>query len=204
MRPTEEVDERTDEDLARGAREGDADAASALFARWQTRLRAEVRRTVRGVVRRRVGDSDVAQEAWIAAFASLDSFVDRGPGSFGRWIVQIVRHKARDAVRRHMGAAKRGGKAEVTQSGDRRDSRVIDDRPSPGSEAVRHEEGERLRRAMASLTEDQRAVLECVHRRGMTLAQAGVALGKSPNALCKTYGRAVRALGHLLARPEVP
>jgi RNA polymerase sigma-70 factor (ECF subfamily) len=204
MRGAEDVDERTDEDLVRRARAGDPDAVAALYARHQSRLRSEVRRVLRGIVRRRVGDSDVVQDAWVAAFACLDEFEDQGPGSFGRWLTQIVRHKARDVVRRHMGTAKRGGKTEVTQGGERHDSAARDAKPTPGAEAVRREEGERLRRAMARLTDDQRTVVECVHRKGMTLVQVGEALGRSPNAVCKTYGRAVQALARVLSEPEAP
>src|SRR5262245_21453549 len=136
MGAADDLESRTDEDLVRDARAGDADAVAVLVSRHRSRLRAEVRRTVRGIVRRRVGDSDVVQDAWVAAFASLDDFEDQGPGSFRRWLVQIVRHKARDAVRHHVGAAKRGGKAEVTQGADRHDSRALDARPTPATEAV--------------------------------------------------------------------
>jgi RNA polymerase sigma factor (sigma-70 family) len=189
---------QSDEELVRAIRAGDALAPGVLLGRYASRIRSEVRRTLRGVVRRRVGDSDVAQEAWLAAFTSLDEFVDRGPGSFGRWLIQIVRHKARDQVRRHLGAAKRGGKAEISGSKGPRASQAADGAITPKEGAARRESRDRLQRAMARLSPDYRAVLDCVHHQGMTLEQAGEATGRSANATCKVYGRAVRALARLM------
>jgi len=186
----------SDEQLVDRVRAGDAQAAATLFGRHQELLRAEVRRRVRGVVRRRVGDSDVVQEAWIAAFERLDDFEDHGPGSFERWLRQIVRHKAMDTVRRHLGAAKRGGKNELSHGGvapvpsDRRDT--------PGTNAARRDEGRRLRTAMERLTADQQLVLERVHKGGMSFVEVAEATGRSPSAVGRIYGRAVRSLARLL------
>ena len=187
----------TDEELVARVRQGHAEAAAALFGRHEHLLRAETRRRLRGVVRRRVGDSDVVQETWIAVFERLDEFVEQGPGSFERWLRQIVRHKAADAVRRHLGTAKRAGKNEVSQSGVVHAAR--DPYDTPRTSAVRHEEQQQVAHAMKRLTPDQQLVLERVHRGGMTFVQIAKATGRSPSAVGRIYGRAVRSLARLLA-----
>jgi RNA polymerase sigma-70 factor (ECF subfamily) len=152
------------------------------------------------VVQRRIGASDIVQEAWLAAFTSLDAFQDRGPGSFGRWLLQIVRHKARDQVRRHLGARKRGARQEEELRASQARRASHGEGETPSAVAMRHEERAGLREALGRLPEAQRWLLERVHRDGMTLAEVGELTGRSANAVCKAYGRALQALGRLMER----
>ena len=50
-------------------------------------------------LRGKVGESDVIQEAWLAAFLGLGGFEDRGDGSFARWLRGILDKKLADEVR---------------------------------------------------------------------------------------------------------
>lgn len=84
----------TDEELIQRARQGDGLAMRALHDRHASR--------VYSVVRRIVGDDelaeDCAQEAWIRALRSLDSF--RGDARFSTWLHRIAVNSALQAVRR--------------------------------------------------------------------------------------------------------
>ena len=142
---------------------------------------------------------------WVGALGavrpgSLDAFQDRGPGSFGRWLLQIVRHKARDQVRRHLGARKRGARQEEELRASQARRASHGEGETPSAVAMRHEERAGLREALGRLPEAQRWLLERVHRDGMTLAEVGELTGRSANAVCKAYGRAVQALGRLMER----
>ena len=98
----EAVEQPDDEELVRRIRRGDQQAASTLYGRYEASLRARAARHLVGGVRRKIGVSDVVQETCAAAFAGLDEFEDRGPGSFKRWLATIAEHKAADQVRRHL------------------------------------------------------------------------------------------------------
>lgn len=192
----------TDEDLVRRIRAGDAAAADLLFERYRPRLQARARRLLHGLVRRKVGESDVLQEALLGAFQSLDAFEDRGPGSFERWLDGIVRFKAGEQVRRYAGTGRRAVGRELSRAADAPDPVPPGRLPTPSLAAVSQEDRDAVARAMARLPDEQRSLLEWVQRSELSFAAIGEATGRSANAVSKAYARAVRTLGDLLAEEK--
>src|SRR5688572_15585954 len=117
MAASEERAEPTDEELVERWRGGDQASAKILLDRYLPRLRARANRRLRGIVRRRVAESDAIQEAYLTAFLRLEDFEDRGPGSFGNWVSKILDHKLRDELRRHLGFSKRDARRERSHDG---------------------------------------------------------------------------------------
>jgi RNA polymerase sigma-70 factor (ECF subfamily) len=89
--PEERADDRT---LVGRATRGDREAFGALVQRHQDR----VFNLAYQVVRNREDALDVAQEAFVKAFASLPSF--KGEASFTTWMHRIVVNLAIDCLRR--------------------------------------------------------------------------------------------------------
>ena len=187
-------DEEPDEDLVRRVRAGDEAAARLLFERHLPALRAKARARLPAALRGKVGESDVVQEAWLAAFVALGKFEDRGEGSFGRWIRGIVEHKVREQADHHLGAAKRDARRAARLLTDEARSIPSPDQPSPSEVAMAGESAAELRSVIESLPEDHAAVLRLVYLDGLTLAQAGERMGRSADAVRKTYGRALTRL----------
>jgi RNA polymerase sigma-70 factor, ECF subfamily len=78
--------------LIERSRNGDAAAFSQLVALHQGRVRAYVGAYISGSLNRSDVVDDLAQEAFLAAFRSLDSY--KGDAPFGVWLLGIARHKA--------------------------------------------------------------------------------------------------------------
>ena len=85
----------------------------------------------------------------------------------------------------------------------RRDARLLTDearsipspeQPSPSEVAMAGESAAELRRVIESLPEDYATVLRLVYLDGLTLVQAGERMGRSADAVRKTYGRALTRL----------
>jgi RNA polymerase sigma-70 factor (ECF subfamily) len=183
----------SDEDLVRRVRAGDEAAARLLFERHLPALRAKARARLPAALRGKVAESDVIQDAWLAAFLDVGNFEDRGDGSFGRWLQKILRHKLLDEVRRHAGVGKRDA---------RREQRLVTDAPvadtgqlSPSAEVVSIERSAALSAAIDDLPSDQGTVLRWIHQEGLTLVEAGARMGRSADAVRKLYGRALIHLG---------
>jgi RNA polymerase sigma-70 factor (ECF subfamily) len=190
----------SDEELARRATEGDEDAERELLDRHGPRLRAWVERRVRGVLQRRLGASDVLQEAFLTAHQRMGRFEDRGSGSFGRWLSRIVERKVQEELRRHVRTAKRSAANE--ESGTLAAPLARD--PSPSLLAMRREGQARIDAVLASLSDAQRLVLRMAHEEGHSIAEIARRLGKKPDTVYKIYGRAAAALTRRLAAgPEV-
>jgi RNA polymerase sigma-70 factor (ECF subfamily) len=188
-----------EEELARRVRAGDEEAARVLFDRLRPRLRAYVRRRIPQSLKAKVGESDVIQSAYLAAFLNIAEFEDRGDGSFARWVASILDHKVLDEVRRYVDTEKRSVAREerlrTTSAPPRTRARI----PSPSAAAIDAEERARVESAMELLSPDHRTVLRLIHERGLTLEEAAAEMGRSSEAVRKLHARAVVALGEKLA-----
>jgi RNA polymerase sigma-70 factor (ECF subfamily) len=192
--------EPTDEELIRRVRAGDSAASALLFDRYLPSLRAKARQRLPAALRAKVGESDVIQDACVAAFASLADFRDRGEGSFGRWLREILDHKIADEVRRHVGAEMRDARREERLPTSADVAPPAGGFASLASQVVAAEDDARLREAIEELPSDSRAAIRWVHEEGLSLAEAGARMGRSADAVRKLYGRALALLANRLDR----
>jgi len=198
-----EAPEPTDEELVRLVRDGDETAARALFERHLPALRAKARARLPASLRGKVAESDVIQDAWLAAFLEVGKFEDRGDGSFGRWLRGILVNKIGHEIERHVAAGKRDVRREQRmRTGSVDGFGETPDQPSPSEEAVSAEEEDVLRAAVASLPDDYATVVRLVHIDGLTLVDAGARMGRSADAARKLYGRAMASMADKLRDPK--
>lgn len=129
--------------LVERARAGDAHAFGQLVRRH---LRAAYAVAL-AVMRTPADAEDVCQDAFVTALERLDDC--RSPERFGAWLLQIVRNRARDALRRDV--VRRAAPLDA-----------VAERPgpeNPAADAERAELRERLLEGLATLTEVQRTVV---------------------------------------------
>ena len=189
--------ETSDEELVNRVLGGDREAERALCERHEGALRARARLRLSPAVRRKVGESDVLQEAYLTAFARLRDFEDRGSGSFLAWVTGIVDLKAREAARQHAGTEKRAVAREVTRGARGDTNGFAGPFPSPSQEAIGREAEALLNRVMAQLPEDYGTVLRLVYEEGRSLDDVGQRMGRSRDAVRVLYGRALARLSGL-------
>ena len=103
-------------DLIRRFRGGDEEAFRELLERYGDTLTRRIRRSLPRGMQRRVTIQDVLQDACLAAYQHRDRFDSEEIAGFRRWLLGIVDHKVKDAVRFHAGAARRSLAREVTRS----------------------------------------------------------------------------------------
>ncbi len=154
------------------------------------------------MLRRRVAESDVVQEAYLTAFRRMEDFEERGEGSFGRWLAKIVDVKLQELVRRHIGTAKRDVRREMLPAEGGEGEVVAGREPTPSVGLVRAEEREALAKAMRDLPEDYRTVLQLAYHQRLPMAEIGRLTGRSEAAAGMLHARALKALGRLLPRNE--
>jgi len=200
MARVSDVSHPSDEDLVRRVRSGDEAAARMLFERHLPALRAKAHARLPRQLRGKVAESDVIQDAWLAAFLSLGDFEDRGDGSFAAWLRQILDHKLLDGVRRHARVAKRDARREVRLATQARDAACAPGvrQASPSGKVAAAEAAAALRAVVGGLPEDQRTVVRLVHEEELTLVQAGARMGRSADAARMLYSRALSRLSRLL------
>lgn len=172
--------------LVEAARRGDLESFNALVRLYEGR--------VYNLCYRMLGDAesaaDAAQDTFLSAYRNLRSF--RG-GSYRSWLLRIATNTCYDALR----SRKRRPSVSLEAASDSEDDssplQVPDAGESPDDFALRRELAGAIQHGLASLPEDQRAVLILSDIEGLSyeeIAQVtGANLGTVKSRLSRGRGR---------------
>ena len=172
--------EPTDGELIERIAGGDRPAFEELYRRYS--------RAVLGLALRRLGDrgraEDAAQDAFVAIWRSARTY-DSARGNGAPWLYAVARNAITDGLRRTPEPA-----AEVpeTPSGE----------PDPAARAERSWTAWRVHRALETLPESERVVIEVAYWRGLSQSEIAELL-EIPLGTVKTRTRsALNRLAHEL------
>jgi RNA polymerase sigma-70 factor (ECF subfamily) len=135
---------------------------------------------------------DLASEVFLRALRGVDSYKETG-APMEAWLFRIAHNIVVDHYRKQ---SRRPASVPL----DEAFSLGISHNPSERLE--RHEEIQRLNRAMEQLSEAQRQVLALRFGGEMTSEQVGEAMGKKPGAVREMQSAAIRKLRQVLQRRE--
>ena len=172
--------------LVAAARTGDQDAVSALYEKTYSK----VYYTVKSMIKDEDAVFDIVQDAYIKAFARLDTF--QGDAKFLPWVRRIAANTARDWLKKERPMLF----AELS-SDDGQDTPVEELLPGERSrnlpdQIIDQEETKRLiRDIIEELPEDQRAAIGMFYYGEMSVKEIAVAMGVSESAVKSRlmYGR---------------
>jgi RNA polymerase sigma-70 factor (ECF subfamily) len=126
---------------------GDSAAFGRLVGLYQDRLYNSLLRVTGSAD----DAGDIAQDAFVQAYAKLDSF--RGSSAFYTWLYRIAYNLAMSqARRRHKAASLEAIKSNLGEE-------PIDGQPTPEANLERREQVDMVRAALAELSPDYRAIL---------------------------------------------
>ena len=194
---TEAASGDTDEALIARAMEGDQAAWDVLCRRHWSRLRTTVLDRLSPLLRRRVGASDVVQDALLELLRKPPRF-QPSEGRGAAWLDAVVDNMVRRAIEWHWETDQRSPRHEDHDSAALRhlaaDRRVT----SPSRGVATREEAERVDRAIAQLPEQDQVVVRLRHWEGLRFREIAQLLGKNPDAVGVQYRRALTKLEKLL------
>ena len=194
------------DDLLSEISQGDASAASLLFARHRDRLRKMIAWRIDDRLSARVDPSDVVQDVLVEAHARLPEYLADGDFPFYLWLRSIAWQKLIDLHRRHVVARKRTITREADGMGLSAASRLhlVDRLAAPGDTPsdmlVRHELRARIEEALDQLIDADREVIVLKHLEELSFPEVAVVLQISGEAARSRYRRAIQRLQRLLAR----
>jgi RNA polymerase sigma-70 factor, ECF subfamily len=148
-------------------------------------------------LRARVAASDIVQQTMLEAHRNRAAFRGQTSGEQAAWLRQILARNLADAGK-HERAAKRDIGQELNQASADLAGWCAANQSSPSQRAVREEDAVRLAAALMDLPDAQRDALVLQHWHGLTLAQIGEILDKSPVAVAGLLKRGLRRLRELL------
>lgn len=169
--------ERSDEELAVAAAEGDASAFDALVRKHGEPLLAFCRH----VLGDRASAEDQVQEAFIRAHRNLGRFDPTR--RFSSWLYKIAQNACMDALRRHKGW-------------EPLDERV----PDRDREPFGHEHVGALDAALATLPAKYRVILHHKYRLGLNAREIAELLDLTPEDVRISLHRAIKLLRERLVR----
>jgi RNA polymerase sigma-70 factor (ECF subfamily) len=198
----------TTESLILAARTGSRSAFEHLVDRCYDYLQALARNELTGTLQTKLSGSDLVQDTLVEAERCFADFRGSTQQELISWLRRILLNNLADAHRRYCQAAKREAGREVPlpqKSGDT-DSfgDIASDTSTPSQRAVRMEDEARVCQALLRLPDDRRAVIEYRHRDGLSFAEIGRRMNRSPDAVRHLWARAIDQLRGLLERDDGP
>ena len=199
--------------LIRDGKQGDANALSTLFARYQERVLRIVRLRLNPALRDRLRlqSMDILQETFLHAIRKLKDFEPTTEASFLHWLSRIVENVIRDQLD-YSKAGKRDAAAErsLDQSIALPSGRVLlrdvipDEGTSPTQAVTRKGMRSIVDELLLELDEFERELIIQRKLEGLTFGEMAHDLGKSEDAVRKHFNRSFQKLVALAEKKKVP
>jgi RNA polymerase sigma-70 factor (ECF subfamily) len=175
--------------------------------RYRAYLHLLARAHLRPRMQAKLDASDIVQQTLLDAHQKQAQFRGTSEGERLAWLKQILANNLADAVR-GMARAKRDVSRErsldqeVTGSFSRVEGWLAQVQSSPSQQTVRAEELLQLTDALGDLPAAQREAIVLHHLQGLTLAEVGQQLDKTPAAVAGLLHRGLKQLRELMAEQE--
>jgi RNA polymerase sigma factor (sigma-70 family) len=181
--------------LVEAAQRGDVESFNALVRLYETR--------VYNLCYRMLGDAesaaDAAQDAFLSAYRNLRGF--RG-GSLRSWLLRIATNTCYDALR----ARKRRPSVSLEASDDEDEAsplQIADSAETPDDFALRRELAGAIQRGLATLPEDQRAVVILSDIEGLSYEEIADVTGTNLGTVKSRISRGRARLREVLRAGEL-
>ena len=176
------------------------DDLAAAFAENRQRLFALAQKRLNPILLKRMGVEDVLSETYVNAAKRLDYFAAHDDVPVYYKLRTMLLQTLADIERRHLKAQGRDAYKELGEDhgGESQNASPFDFLPaditSPVSRVDRDERHALLRRALAAMPENDRAILVMRHFDGMGNSECAAALGIAEKAASIRYVRALERL----------
>ena len=146
-------------------------------------------------VRAKLGASDLVQDTMLSAHRDFQRFQGSTKNEFLAWLRGILKNDLREAHRHFKGVRKR----QIDRESPLDDARQIgttapDLAITPGTNAVRNEEVDLLKKTIQTLSAEHRTVIELRNWQQLPFSEIGQRMGRSEDAARKLWARAVLQL----------
>ena len=180
------------------AQGGDRAAFESLVQRYDR----DVLRLALNMLHSQEDARDVYQEAFLKVYRNIHKF--RLDSSFYTWLYRIVTNVCLDHLRRRRARPEDQAPvcgAELRDDVPARDffDQQTDTSTDPEQSLLGHEIGDRIDRALESLSPRERMIFELKHKQGLRLRAIGEALGTTEETVKNSLFRATRKLRAQLA-----
>ncbi len=195
------------DDLLARMRGGSEEALAEVFSHYRERLRRIVQFRIDYRIAQRVSESDVLQEAYIAAAKRLGHFSQQQEMPAFLWLRLLVGQQLIDLHRQHLQAEMRDARKEVSLQHNAPSphtsmaiaAQLIGPMTAVSEVVARAERIEHLEATLNQMDPMDREVIALRHFEELSNVETAKVLGIEPAAASKRYLRAMSRLGELMA-----
>lgn len=186
--------------LAR-AQKGDSDSLGRIFAHYRDELLRVARHKVTGQLQPKAEPADVVQDTFLEAQIAFRRCLALTEADMFHWLKRILQNNIADLNRRfHAGKRDVATEMQLNTSGLKR---IVDEDPTPGTQAANRELAARMGAAIMHLPPEHREILRLREMEKMHFAEIAVQMNKpTADAARKHYDRAFAMLQQLLGGPD--
>lgn len=196
------------DDVIRRMRSGDEQALADVFSHYRSRLRQIVRFRLDYRIAGRLSDSDVLQEAYLAAAKRLPHFGDHDEMSAFLWLRLVTNQQLVDLQRQHVSAEKRDVRREISivqsplsaATSVAIAAQLVGQNQTASAILQQAEQITKLERTLNEMDEVDREVIALRHFEELSNVETASVLGIEPPAASKRYVRAMQRLSQLMTR----
>lgn len=176
------------------------------LAEFRDYLALLARAQLRPLLRGKVEESDVVQQALLEAHRHADQLRGTTSGEQAAWLRQILARQLANQVRDHQRERRdvrreRSLEQAVEQSSTRLEAWLAAEQSSPSERAERNERLLALASALANLPEAQREAVEMRYLRNLSLNEIAAQMERTPGAVAGLLHRGLDALRQRLEEP---
>lgn len=180
------------------AKEGSNSSLGKLLATCRGYLLLVANQQVDDDLRAKLAPSDLVQETFLLAQKKFATFEGLNEHELRGWLRQILINRYRDLWREYKETKQRASDREVSieadGSGHGMHALLAATADTPSAQAVAKEDLATLEEALNTLTDEQRRIVELRNWDRLSFVDIGERLGKSEDAVRKTWGRAMKQL----------
>jgi RNA polymerase sigma-70 factor (ECF subfamily) len=198
----------TDE-LLRQAEVGEPKAVEALFQRYRPKLRRMIEVRLDARLLTRLDPSDVVQETLAEGFRQWEAYLKNQPLPFYAWLRGIAWNRLVDLQRRHIKSQRRSIDREHAENPQLSDQslnqfarQLLHRGGSPSEQIEKKELQDRVRQALAALSEMDRDVLLLRHLEQLSVAEVAQVLQVPEGTIKSRHYRALQRLKSALEDRE--
>lgn len=190
-------------ELIRDARTGSEEALGKLLDRYRNYLKLLATSKMSGLVRGRVGSSDVVQEVSLQACRAFPQFRGETEGELLAWLRAVLASRLSRLLEQHVGAERRDVRREVRleaiarsldQSTIRLEEMIADSNATPSSQMLKQEMMLTVTDLLAAMSCDYREVILLRHLEGLSFPEVAQRMQRSAGATRMLWFRAVDQL----------
>jgi RNA polymerase sigma-70 factor (ECF subfamily) len=170
--------------------------------RFRSYLHVVARLRLQGEHQGRIDACDIVQQTLLEAYQQRDRFKGTSTAELAAWLRRILAHNLGDAFRSLHRECRDVGRERSLQAGGTQAAVLPDQEASPSEQAIAQEAAVRLAGALVQLPEAQREALVLQYWHGMTLAEIGARLERTPVAVAGLLKRGLARLRELLDDPD--